>query len=233
MPIGFRIYTCRKMPDPAVVGGFSKLAAAPVADCMGRLSAMHPDVRRFSPRGAVLLGAALTVKARSGDNLMIHKALDMAVPGDVVVVANEGDRSHSSMGEVMFAHAVFRGIAGIVTDGAIRDVDSLEELPLLVYATGSTPAGPYKDGPGEINVPVSCGGQVVYPGDIIMGDSDGVIVIPAGDAKALLEQATAFTVADSAKSRAAREGKSDRSWIDKSLQAKGCEVIEAVWDSGL
>ena len=230
MSLGLRIFTERTVPPKEVVEGFRSLATAPVGDCMGRLSAMHCSIRRMSPRGPVLLGTALTVKARSGDNLLIHKALNMATEQDVIVVASEGDMSHALMGEVMFSYATFKKIAGMVTDGAIRDVDSLEELGLPVYAAGVTPAGPTKDGPGEINVPISCGGIAVNPGDIIFGDSDGIIVIPALDAAALLAEATAFTAADTAKTQASRNGTADRSWVEKSLQSKGCAIFNTTWN---
>ena len=230
MAIGFRVFTKRLLPSQQVVEAFRALATAPVADCMGRLSAMHHSIRRMSPKGPMLLGTALTVKARSGDNLMIHKALNMATEHDVIVVANEGDMAHAVMGEVMFSYAAFKKIPGMVTNGPIRDAESLEDLGVIVYAAGVTPAGPYNDGPGEINVPRSCGGIAVNPGDIIMGDSDGLIVIPAQDAEALLAEAVAFTAADTAKTEAAKKGTADRSWVDKSLQSKNCEVLERQWN---
>ena len=109
MSIGNRVYVKRRLPDASIVEAFRKLAAAPVADCMGRLSAMHPEIRLMSPRtGRRMVGVALTVKSRSGDNLMIHKALNMAQPGDVIVVGTSGDRSRAVMGEVMFSYAKFK-----------------------------------------------------------------------------------------------------------------------------
>jgi regulator of RNase E activity RraA len=173
-----------------------------------------------------MVGQALTVKARPGDNLMLHKALDLAREGDVMIVSNGGDRSQSLMGEIMFSYGKFKKMAGFVFDGPVRDVDALQTLGIPVYATGSTPGGPFKQGPGEINVPIACGGIHVNPGDIILGDSDGVIVIPRADAAALLEKATKFSANDQAKVEAAIEGTLDRSWVDKALDAGGCEIID-------
>ena len=227
MSIGNRVYVKRRLPDASIVEAARKLAAAPVADCMGRLSAMHPEIRLMSPRtGRRMVGVALTVKSRSGDNLMIHKALNMAQPGDVIVVGTSGDRSRAVMGEVMFSYAKFKKLEGLVIDAPIRDVDCLEELGLPVYATGTTPGGPYKEGPGEINVPISCGGVSIHPGDIILADSDGIIVIPSADAAELLGIAQAFAAKDDAKTSAALNGTCDRSWGDKALEAKKCEIID-------
>ncbi|MDX9872475.1 MAG: RraA family protein [Clostridia bacterium] len=227
MSSGFRVFTKRELPPPEMVEAFRKFSAANVADCMGRLSAMNAQIRLMSPRKAEnMAGVALTVKARPGDNLMFHKALDLAGAGDVLVLTNEGAQSHSLMGEIMFAYAAYKKVAGIVLDGPIRDVDALNDLGIPVYATGCTPGGPYKEGPGEINVPVSCGHIAVHPGDIILGDSDGVIVIPKNDAPAILAAVKKFSAQDAAKVTAARSGKIDRSWVDNSLREKGCEIIE-------
>ena len=230
MSLGFRVFTQRVMPDPALVAAFSELAAAPVADCMGRLSSMNSELRLMSPRtGKSMAGVAVTVKTRPGDNLMIHEALNLAQEGDILVIDNAGGRSRALMGEVMFSYAKFKKLAGIVVDGPIRDLDCLEELGLPIYATGSMPGGPYKDGPGEVNVPVTCGGIAVHPGDIILGDSDGVIVIPRQDAAALLEKAIPFCAQDGAKTKAAKEGTCNRAWVRKSLLEKNCEIIEGCW----
>ncbi len=229
MNIGFRVYTERNLPPREVIEGFGTLPAANVADCMNRLSALHSSIKLMGPRFAgSMVGVALTVKTRPGDNLMLHKALNMAMPGDVMVVSNGGDRSQSLMGEIMFTYGKFKKMAGFVFDGPIRDVDALEKLGIPVYATGSTPGGPFKQGPGEVNVPIACGNIHVNPGDIILGDSDGVVVIPRRDAAALLEKARRFSAGDQAKVDAALQGTLDRSWVDKSLAGLGCEIIEGV-----
>ena len=125
-----------------------------------------------------MAGPALTVKTRPGDNLMLHKALDLAEPGDVIVVDAGGDLTNAIIGEIMSGYAASRGLGGIVINGAIRDAGALRRASFPVYAAGVTHRGPYKDGPGEINVPIAIDGMVIEPGDLIVGDEDGVLVRP-------------------------------------------------------
>ncbi len=123
-----------------------------------------------------------------------------------------------------------RKIRGIVLDGPIRDVDELSKMEhMFLYATGSTPGGPYKEGPGEINVPISVGNIAVNPGDIVLGDADGVIIIPRKDADKILETAIPFAVADAGKVDAARTGKANRQWVADTLEKKGVEIIDDVY----
>jgi len=228
MSIGFRVFLQRDLPPKDLIEAFKELPAANVADCMNRLSALSSAIRLMSkPFSGSMAGPALTVKTRPGDNLMLHKALNMAVEGDVIVVSNDGDRSQSLMGEIMATYGKFKKIAGFVFDGPIRDVDALYDLGVPVYATGSTPGGPFKEGPGEINVPISCGNVQIDPGDIVLGDTDGVLVIPRLDALPLLETARQFSAGDKAKAKAAETGSGDRSWVEKILEAKGCSIIDA------
>lgn len=230
MSIGFRVFLKRDLPPAEIIEGFKSLPAANVADCMGRLSALSQEIRLLSkPAEEIMVGVALTVKARPGDNLMIHKALNMAGPGDVIVVSNEGDRSQSLVGEIIVTYAKYKKLAGLVFDGAIRDIGEISEMDIPVYGTGSTPGGPYKEGPGEVNVPIACGGIHIEAGDIILGDRDGVIVIPKRDAAALLAEARKFSAGDHAKVDAAAKGTLDRSWVDKALEAKKCEIIDAAY----
>lgn len=227
MATGFRVFLRRELPAADLVAAFKNIPPANVADTMSRLCALSSEIQLMSsPEDAIMAGVALTVKARPGDNLMIHKALNMAGPGDVIVVSNEGDRSQSLVGEIMVTYAQVKGVAGLVFDGPIRDIGAISEMGIPVYATGTTPGGPFKEGPGEINVPIACGGISVEPGDIILGDEDGVIVIPRRDAPAILEAAKKFQASDGAKLLAAQKGTSDRSWVEKSLEAKGCEIVD-------
>ena len=228
MSVGFRIFTQRPLPDPELVLAYGAFATAPVADAMHRMCAMTPDVRLLSDPVGTMSGVALTVKARPGDSLMIHKALNMAEEGDVLIVSG-GESGRSLMGELMFRYAASKKLAGIVVDGPIRDADCLRGFPLPVYASGFTPGGPYREGPGEINVPVVCCGQSVEPGDIILGDRDGVIVIPSGDAASLYDAARQSHERDLAKTENARRGLFDRGWVDGALERKGCEIVEGPW----
>ncbi|MBM7345210.1 RraA family protein [Pantoea coffeiphila] len=227
MSAGNRIFLQRNLEAAGYVEAFRALPAAVVADCMSRLPALSGEIRLMSaPRNAVMCGLAVTVKARSGDNLMLHKAMDMAGKGDVIVVSNEGDRSQALMGEVMTTWARQRGIEGLVLDGPIRDIEGIGKMDYHLYAAAITPGGPYKDGPGEINVPIACGNIHVSPGDIILGDHDGVIVIPHGDAAQILEAAQAYLIVDERNFELAKRGELERGWIDETLKSKQVEIID-------
>ncbi|MEO1772296.1 RraA family protein [Candidatus Enterococcus ferrettii] len=227
MSIGNRVYLKRKLPAPELVERFSKLPAANVADCMSRTSALSPEIQLQSSPEKRMCGVALTVKARAGDNLMLHQALNMAQEGDVIILSNEGDRSRAIMGEIMYKYlADFKKVAGIVIDGPIRDLDVLAHEKCPIYATGSTPGGPFKEGPGEVNVPISIGEIAVMPGDIVLGDRDGVIIISKNDAANLIEEAEANAANDSAKVQKASTGSADRSWVDRTLEAKNVEYMD-------
>lgn len=232
MAVGKRIYLKRNMPDPEVMNQFKTIPASNTCDVMGRNAAMNPRIKLMSsPKDQMMVGPALTVKARGGDNLALHAALNLAQEGDVVVVSNEGDTTRSLIGEVMMAYLRYtKKVAGIILDGPIRDIDEIGKWDFPVYATGTTPGGPYKEGPGEINVPIACGEISVNPGDIILADPDGIVVIPRKDAPQILEDAKKFQAADESKLEAAKNGTSKRDWVEKSLAEKGFEIIDDVYE---
>jgi RraA family protein len=175
-------------------------------------------------RGGKLIGPAFTVKTRPGDNLLTHKAIDMAAPGDVILVDAGGALDHAIIGEIMSSLARKRGIAGMIIDGAIRDLEAISASDFPVYACGVTHRGPYKDGPGEINVTVSIAGMTVNPGDIIVGDADGVVAIPQADAERIIALTIAQKDKEEASLAAIARGDIDRSWVDKLLRDKGCTL---------
>jgi len=219
---GFRIFTQIKRPSPSLIVAFEGIPVANISDNMGRLASMSAVIKPYGrPR---LLGVAITVKAPVGDNLMFHRAIDLAEPGDVIVVDGQGDMNHSLCGEIMMRYAKKKGIAGFVIDGCIRDVEGLRELDFPVYARGVTPKGPYKNGPGEINVPVVCGGQAVLPGDILVGDGDGIVVIRPEDAEWVLTKAREHNAMEGRTFKAIENGTLDRTWVVKALTEKGCET---------
>lgn len=228
MSVGKRIYLQRILPNSEIVEKFKEIPAANVADVMGRSCAMNPRIRLLSkPKAPINVGVALTVKARAGDNLALHSALNIAKEGDFIVVSNEGDNTRSLIGMIMMSYLCqFKKIAGIIIDGPIRDIDEICCLDFPVYATGTTPGGPYKEGPGEVNVPISCGEISVNPGDIILTDSDGVIVIPKNDCENVLVEAQKLQVTDAAKVLESGKGTVNRSWVDKTLTEKGFEIID-------
>ena len=231
MSVGKRIYLKREMPDPEIMAQFKTIPASNTADVMNRSCAMNPRIRLVSqPKDQMMVGPAFTVKGRAGDNLTLHAALNLCGEGDVLVVSNEEDTTRALMGEVMMAYLRYtKKIAGIILDGPIRDIDEIGTWDFPVYCTGTTPGGPYKEGPGEINVPISCGGISVNPGDIILADPDGIIVIPRQDAATILEDAKKFQAADEKKLAAAKNGTANRAWVEKSLAEKGYEIIDGVY----
>jgi RraA family protein len=220
MPIGFRIEPRPSTPTPGLLEALRGIATSIVSDNMGRLYAGGAALRPFHD-GSPMIGTALTVRTRPGDNLMIHKAIDLAQPGDVLVVDAGGELTNSLVGEIMLNLAVRRGIAGYVIDGAVRDTDALGKASIGVFARGVSHRGPYKDGPGEINVPVVVGGQPVSPGDIVIGDADGVVAVPQRDALSVAELAKAQEQREAAILASIADGTVDRSWVDATLRAKG------------
>jgi regulator of RNase E activity RraA len=184
--LGFRLIANVPRPDPALVEGFRGAATGHVGDALGRSAAMAASIKPVSPVVS-FCGVAFTVKTRPVDNLVVWKALQLAQPGDVLVIATGQHLAHSNWGDLTSRVGAGRGLA-MVTDGAVRDLDGIAEAGLPVFAAAVTPNSPQKDGPGEINVPIACGGQVVHPGDILVGDRDGVVVVPRHDAAAALSE---------------------------------------------
>jgi regulator of RNase E activity RraA len=231
MSVGKRIFLKREMPDLEIMNQFKSIPASNTADVMGRSCAMNPRIHLVSsPAAQMMVGPAYTVKCRAGDNLALHAALSLCSEGDVLVVSNEEDTTRALIGEVMMAYLKYtKKVAGIVVDGPIRDIDEISNWDFPVYCTGTTPGGPYKEGPGEVNVPIACGGISIDPGDIILGDPDGVICIPKKDAKTVLEAAKKFQIADEAKLEASKNGTAKREWVPKLLEAKEFEIIDDVY----
>lgn len=223
--IGFRILKRARKVEERVVVQFRGLPVANVSDSMYRLSAGGARLRPMH-RGGPMAGPAFTVRTRPGDNLMVHKALDIAEPGDVLVVDAGGDLTNAIIGEIMSAHARQRGLAGIVINGAIRDADSIRSGAFPVFAAGVTHRGPYKDGPGEINVPVAIDGMVVEPGDLVLGDGDGLLCIPYDATAAVHALASEKQKAEARDIRASANGTLDRKWVDVRLRQLGCEGLD-------
>jgi RraA family protein len=220
---GLQILGRRRQVSAADAARFKELPVANVSDCMSRMAAGGPRLRPMHRSGR-LSGPALTVKTRPGDNLMIHKALGMAVPGDVIVVDGGGDLTNALIGEIMVAYARSRGIAGFVMFGAIRDVEAIGAGDFPVYAAGVTHRGPYKDGPGEINVPIAIEGMVIEPGDLVIGDADGLLCVPFDEVQAVYQAASAKSAAEAKTMADIAAGRLDRDWIDKALARIGCNT---------
>ena len=226
MPAGCKIRKDFVRPDKELVARFRGMPVANIDDNMGRIAAVDTAIEPIG-KGQVL-GTAFTVKVPQGDNLMFHAAMDLAKPGDVIVIDAGGFTDRAIFGELMATYCKSRGIKGIVCDGAIRDrgaLSQMEDFP--VYARSATPNGPYKNGPGEINVPVVIGGKVVHPGDIIIGDEDGVLVLNPDDADAVADATLAVEKkeADIMK-HILEDGTYIRPWVDEKLKEIGCEFID-------
>lgn len=222
--IGCRIYNkIERLPDE-LINQFKDIPVANLSDNMGRIACIDTAIRPLNK--VRLIGSALTVKVAPNDNLFFHKAIDMAQPGDVIVVDGEGSTSHSLCGEIMYRYAMSRGIRGFIIDGVVRDCESLDELPFAVYARGVQPKGPYKNGPGEINVPVAIGGIVVEPGDLVLGDRDGVVVIKKADAHEMLEKGKVHNAMEVKTFEDIAAGRLNRDWVDQTLAKINCEIIE-------
>ena len=223
MAIGFRILDRKTSVDLQTAKKFLNLPVANVSDCMSRLTAGGSRIRPMH-RSGQLAGPALTVKTRPGDNLMLHKAIDLAEPGDIIVCDAGGDLTNSLMGELMLSHALKRGVSGFVLNGAIRDAEAFLDINLPVFAAGVSHRGPYKDGPGEINVSVAIDGMVIKPGDLIIGDWDGVLCVPLKEVDSILEKTEEKQASEIQEMRKIEAGEWDRSWVDKMLIERGCEI---------
>jgi RraA family protein len=226
---GFRIREEFERPDAEVVAGLGAFETPAISDQMNRLYTMATAIRNFTDERLRIVGAACTVKVYPGDNLMVHKALDIARPGDVVVVDAQASPMTAVLGDLVSTKARHRGIAGFVVDGLIRDLPAILALgDFPVYARGVTPIGPLHRGPGEINYPISCGGIVVHPGDVVVGDLNGVVVVPRGFAEELLQRLTEREEAEADYTAAVGRGDFSNAWVDDILDGAGVPVRRPV-----
>ena len=226
MAVGCRIIKDFKRPDKELVELFRDMPVANIGDNMYRIGAVHTSIEPIGK--GQLLGTAFTVRVPQGDNLMFHVAMDMAKAGDVIMIDAGGFTDRAIFGELMATYCRSRGIRGIVCDGAIRDrggIATMNNFP--VYAKSATPNGPYKNGPGEINVPIVIGGKVVNPGDIVVGDEDGVIIIPPKEAKDIAKATVEVEKkeADIMK-HIVEDGTYIRPWVDAKVAEIGAQIIE-------
>jgi regulator of RNase E activity RraA len=217
--LGFRILAGPPRLPSALIDQFRGIASPNLADSMGRFNFMDPGI--VSRSGVPICGPALTVNCRPADNLMVHKALQLAERGDVVVVATGGNTVSAVFGGLMCEAASAKGIGGIVVDGALRDVEDLTRLKFPAFSRSLCPGGCDKDGPGEINVPISCGNTVVCPGDLIVGDADGVAVVPHAHAAEVLDLVRQLVDRERTRVKEIRSGTLFRPDIDDTLRKKG------------
>jgi regulator of RNase E activity RraA len=214
-----RVHPAKPLPGPDVIRRLEALASALVSDVSGRWAGA-PGLLPVSGlrAGQVVAGAALTVRTRPGDNLVVHKALDLARTGEVLVVAAGGHTDRAVLGGLMGQYAATRGLSALVVDGAVRDRSALARSAPPVFAAGISHLGPYKDGPGELRGTVALAGLPVSDGDLVVGDEDGIAVIPRDRCAELLAAAEAKRAAEEAETRAIASGTWDRSWLDAALR---------------
>jgi regulator of RNase E activity RraA len=222
---GFRVRRHIERPPRELIAGFAAFATPDISDLMNRLYTMDPELKNRI-NGDRIFGPACTVKVFPGDNLMVHKALDIARPGDIIVVDAGRSGMNGVIGDLVCTKARHRGIAAFVVDGLIRDVPGIRECGLPVFARGVTPIGPLHRGPGEINYPVSCGGIVVNPGDLICGDENGITVVRKEFAAALLERLIQHRASLAAYLANVKRGVFSNEWVDRMLDEHQCPFEE-------
>jgi len=191
-----------------------------VNDCIGRGAAMDSRIKNLGDRMKIV-GPAMTVRVPPTDNLMIHKALTLIQPGDVLVIEGGGNHSWALLGFLMVSTAMKLGVAGIVADGCVRDAEEIRKSGFPVFSAGLSPNGPFKEGPGEINFPISCGGQVVRPGDIIIADDDGVVVLKQEIAATVIHEVDKVIQREDKRLKEIGAGMVIRPGIDEILEQKG------------
>ena len=223
---GFRMRRHHDRPAREVIAGLGAFDSPEVSDHLNRLYTMSSAIRPVTAPELRISGPACTVKVFPGDNLMVHKALDLAEPGDVIVVDASSSTMTAVLGDTICMKARHRGIAGFVVDGLVRDVAAIQRLgDFPVFARGITPIGPLQRGPGEINYPVSVGGIVVTPGDVIVADLSGVVVVPSDVAPDLLARLVERAPVEAAYLADVAGGRFSNEWVDKVLAAAGAEVV--------
>jgi len=223
---GFRYRTDFKRPGSDLIDAYKVLMdqtgclTGNVGDCLGRMAAMDSRIKGLS-QGMKVVGPALTVKVPPSDNLMIHKALTLVKPGDVLVIDGGGDHAWALLGFLMVSTAIKLGLAGMVVDGCIRDAAEIRSSGFPVFAAGINPNGPMKNGPGEINFPIQCGGQLIHPGDMIVADDDGVVVVPQAHAAGTVDKVKAVIVGEEKRLAEIIDGVTSFPGLDEMLKQKG------------
>lgn len=205
---------------PHIVQQAGAYQAAILADVAGRRGALHGRIAALRPSMKVV-GTALTVDVRPGDNLMIHAAISLARPGDVLVIDGKADQTAALMGTIMMTACQKLGIAGVVIDGAVRDSLEIEEMGFPVFSVGTNPNGPTKVVPGRIGHPVSVGGVTVHAGDLVLGDADGVVIVEREKIEALLPLAEKKVKDEAARIAAIQQGDTAAKWLDAALRSAG------------
>lgn len=222
---GFRVRMNFDRPSLELMRRLGEYPTPEISDLTNRLYAINPQIQLMTRPDHKIAAPACTVKVFPGDNLMVHKSLDVIEPGDVIVVDAGGSHMNAVLGDLVSTKAKHRGAAGFVVDGLIRDLPGIQELDFPVFARGVTPIGPLHRGPGEINYPICCGGVVVSPGDIIIGDAMGVVVVAQYIAEDLLSRLDEKRAGQADYLASIQRGSFSNAWVDRILTDLECPMI--------
>jgi 4-hydroxy-4-methyl-2-oxoglutarate aldolase len=212
-------------PDPQHVTAFQGVQSGYVVDARGRKGALDHHIRPLSNNTA-FCGVAVTVQTRPRDNLACWAALEVCQAGDVLVIACNAYEEASVVGDVFIAMARSNGVVACITDGMVRDIAGINDVGIPVFARGLTPNSPFKDGPGEIGLSIAIGGVTVDSGDIIVGDRDGLVVVPRGEAVDVLRELVAVRAKEAQMEEGVKAGQKSPPWLAAALQAKGVRYLD-------
>lgn len=222
---GFRVRLNFKRPPKEIIDQYRQFETPDISDMLNRMYAINTGIRNMVNHDTIC-GPVCTAKVFPGDNLMVHKVLDVAKPGDVVVIDAGGSKSNAVLGDLISRKAKHRGIAAFVIDGLIRDVSDVRDVGIPVFARGETPIGPLHRGLGEINHPISCGGIVINPGDIIVGDRSGLVVVRQEFAEDTLKKLYIQRKSLDAYVESVKKGDFSNQWVDDYLDTVGCTILK-------
>jgi regulator of RNase E activity RraA len=221
---GFRVQMSFQRLDAEFMAQFTAFDSPDISDQLNRLYALTSAIHCLTGSEHRVVGPACTVKVYPGDNLMVHKSLDIVEPGDVVVVDAGASRMNAALGSLISTKARHRGVAAFIVDGYVRDLPEIVPLDFPVFARGTTPIGPLHRGPGEINYPICCGGVVVNPGDIVVADGFGVVIVPRDNAVDILERLQAYQEKNREYFAGVKKGVFSNKWVDDLLDETGCII---------
>lgn len=223
MNIGYVINEDVKRPSSELISKFAAVPVPNIGDSMNRMAAIGSEIS--SVNGVRLMGSAYTVRVPAGDNLLFYYAIDQAKEGDVIVVDGGGFENRALCGEIMASYAAKRKLAGFVINGAIRDRVEISQMSFPVFAKSACPNGPYKNGPGEINVPVNIGGRIINPGDILIGDGNGLVSFSQEDAEEIYQKACMVMEKETnIMQRIEEKGEMDLRWMYDKLRSDHCSI---------
>lgn len=222
--VGFRYIEDIERPAPEWSQKLLEYSTCNISDGLNKLYTMECGIRQMFP-SRKFAGPAVTVKVRAGDNFMLHKAISMVKAGDVLVVETQGCDAYAVCGDLMVSCMDKLGVAGLVVDGTVRDIETLREIGMPVFARGTVCGAGDKEGPGEVNFPIACGGVVVNPGDLILGDENGIVVVPQDDIEEVIAGADKKLSIEAKRRQEIANGQYVKGGLDEIMRAKGVLAV--------